>query len=208
LRKQIPVAAGLGGASSDAAAVLIALRNVLPGTLDDCTLHALASRLGSDVPFFLQAGLAKASGRGEQLRRLPYQRVDVVIVQPAISIPAKTATMYGSLEPGDWTDGSAVDNLAVSVENDVAVEPGLQLPNAFARPLYGMYPQLIELAARIGQIAESPALLSGAGPAHFVLCRDVEHRLWVRNRLRMNLPLAGLRVIAARSVKSPLQRAI
>ena len=204
LRKRIPVAAGLAGASSDAAAALLALRRLHPGSLDDGMLHDLASRLGSDVPFFLRAGLANASGRGDVLERLPYQRVDVVIVSPAISIPGKTAMMYGSLAPLDFTDGVAVDELASSFRRGQPLATDARMPNAFARPLTASIPDLIELANRIAAVSKLPSQLSGAGPSHYVLCRDSEHRQWLRNRLRGVLPSTRTRVLAARSVSTPL----
>ena len=204
LRKRIPTASGLGGASSDAAAILAALSYANPQVLDCRTVYEMASRLGSDVPFFLRAGMAVASGRGESLRPLPFQRVDMVIVHPAISILDKTRTMYGRLGPDSWTDGSSVEASFASLQRCEPIDAHMPLLNAFTVPLYAMQPHLVELAARIGQASELPVQLSGAGPAHFVLCRDVEHRQWLRNRLRALLPTGDVRVLGARSVPSIL----
>jgi 4-diphosphocytidyl-2-C-methyl-D-erythritol kinase len=207
LRKRIPTAAGLGGASSDAAATLLGVRRLYPHTVDDCTLQALASKLGSDVPFFLRPGLALGSGRGEMLRQLPYQRVDIVIVHPPLSIARKTVTMYGLLDRSDWTDGSVVKALADSLEKLQPLPTDALLPNAFRRPVSVLHPPLEELSAQVSRLAGLPAQLSGAGPAHFVICRDVEHRQWVRNRLREAHRRDGVRVLAGRSVRPVLVRA-
>jgi 4-diphosphocytidyl-2-C-methyl-D-erythritol kinase len=111
LKKNIPVGAGLGGGSSDAAAVLTALPvwwNKSPDTVD---LHALASELGSDVPFFLKRGTARATGRGEILEYfdfdLPYS---VVIVYPNIHISTTWAYQHVSSNPKPHT-GSLKETL-------------------------------------------------------------------------------------------------
>ena len=77
LHKRIPVAGGLGGGSSDAAAALLGLRRLWDLDLSDRTLAELAALLGADVPFFLRGGTALAAGRGEQLTVLPqpFERV-------------------------------------------------------------------------------------------------------------------------------------
>ena len=207
LRKRIPAAAGLGGASSDAAAALLALQRLHPHALDECMLRTLASKLGSDVPFFLASGRAFGSGRGDSLQQLPYQRVDIVIVNPPASIADKTATMYSLLEPSDWTDGSTVELLAKELQSGSRFPLDSPLPNAFTRPLYAFRPELSELSARMSALTGLMVSLSGAGPAHFVVCRDVEHRQYVRNRLREDLRATGIRVLAGRSVPSVLMRA-
>src|SRR6185437_2526648 len=71
LNKRIPTGAGLGGGSSDAAAVLIALPVLARKFLPPDRRHAIATQLGSDVPFFLQGGTALGLGRGEELYPLP-----------------------------------------------------------------------------------------------------------------------------------------
>ncbi|MEZ4564997.1 MAG: hypothetical protein R2853_19895 [Thermomicrobiales bacterium] len=71
MEKRIPIAAGLGGASSDAAATLLALRTLWQLALPDDALAAMALELGSDVPFLLRGGCALGGGRGEVLEGLP-----------------------------------------------------------------------------------------------------------------------------------------
>src|SRR5579885_1660078 len=106
LLKRIPVAAGLGGGSSDAAAVLLALQRQLP--LSPTDLLDLAAALGSDVPFFLTGGLALCEGRGERVQpldaQLPPSMRWLLLLKPAISI--STAAVFRSLSASDYTDGS------------------------------------------------------------------------------------------------------
>ena len=100
LHKRIPLAAGLGGGSTDAAATLVGLCRLWERDLRRGELAALAAELGSDVPFFLYGGTALAEGRGERVTPLPPLRhADLVLVAPPIDLPAKTATLYRSLDP-------------------------------------------------------------------------------------------------------------
>lgn len=97
LRKAIPVAAGLGGGSSDAAAVLRGLATLYPGAADPV---AIAPDLGSDVPFFVaDVPAAFATGRGEKLRAVSLPRLNLVLVDPGVPVSAGDA--YAALSgPG------------------------------------------------------------------------------------------------------------
>ncbi len=87
LTKHIPVAAGLGGGSADAAAVLLGSNRLLGGPLSPERLSVLAARLGSDVPYFLTGGTALAEGRGERIMPLaPAPDMHVVLGQPRRSL--------------------------------------------------------------------------------------------------------------------------
>ena len=97
LEKHIPVQAGLGGGSSDAAAVLRALRTLYAPQMIDGQLEEMAARLGSDVPFFIRGGTALATGRGEKLAALPdMPPCWLVIVKPEES--HSTAAMYAAID--------------------------------------------------------------------------------------------------------------
>ena len=105
LQKNIPMKAGLGGGSSDAAAALLALRRLWKLRVPDEQIHALAARLGSDVPFFLVGGTALGLGRGEEvypLENLP--RYHVVLVIPPFGVATKDA--YQWLDEGGKGVGS------------------------------------------------------------------------------------------------------
>lgn len=100
LDKRIPVAAGLGGGSSDAAAALRSANELAQAPLDDEDLHAVASTIGSDVPFFLTPGSKLATGDGTELERvvLPYE-FWVVLVLPNEQRKESTEAVYRMLDP-------------------------------------------------------------------------------------------------------------
>lgn len=95
LEKRIPTGAGLGGGSSDAATVLIALNRLWKITTDNLTLQKLALQLGADVPFFIFGQTAFAQGIGEQLLPASWPCVPLLIVKPSQGVP--TASAYGHI---------------------------------------------------------------------------------------------------------------
>ncbi|MCC6792049.1 MAG: 4-(cytidine 5'-diphospho)-2-C-methyl-D-erythritol kinase [Thermomicrobiales bacterium] len=186
LEKRIPAAAGLGGASSDAAATLIALNHLHSLGLSNAELRDYAVRIGSDVPFFVEGGFAHASGRGEILTPLPTPRsLYAVIVSPNIDIPRKTATLYGALRPSDFTDGLRIEAsaraLAAGDDSDV------DLGNVFERALYDAAPALGSIAGEMRRAGAKRVGLSGAGPSHYALERDEEAASAIVDRLRHRL---------------------
>jgi len=203
LRKRIPLAAGMGGGSADAAAVLVGLNRLCGEPLRRERLREIAARLGSDVPFFLEGGIALAEGRGERVTPLepaPSLRFLVVLPRERLS----TAEVYacfdrrgggsggegepGSDEPG-WDEpgeGSlegflealrAKDLAAVlsSMRNDLQA-CCLELSRETARR-YWAFRRIAETAGLKGR--RSPVLVSGSGPTLFLAVEDPDeaHRL-------------------------------
>jgi 4-diphosphocytidyl-2-C-methyl-D-erythritol kinase len=173
LTKGIPVAAGLGGASSDAAAALLGARRLWGVGIADATLADLASGLGSDVPFFLRGGTALATGRGERLEPLPSPAARFVVVSPRLVIPRKTATLYGALTASDFSDGTRVRRQAARLREGKPLDPDL-LVNPFARAFYALRPELADLPLVLRRHGAPAVALSGAGPSHYAVLPDPE----------------------------------
>jgi 4-diphosphocytidyl-2-C-methyl-D-erythritol kinase len=172
LRKAIPPAAGLGGASSDAAASLRAIPALWRRQRSPAWLAGLASQLGSDVPFFLTGGTALATGRGEEIAALPpLPLVWFVVAVPELNMPNKTATMYRCLTPGDVTDGAAVDAVAASIASG-SLPNWSSVPNAFTRALLELHPQLHALRGIFRRAGAPFVAVTGAGPGHFTAVLD------------------------------------
>jgi 4-diphosphocytidyl-2-C-methyl-D-erythritol kinase len=187
LCKRIPAAAGLGGASSDAAAALLGGHELWQLDVSDSRLHDLAARLGSDVPFFLYGGCAIGRGRGDQLESLPVPaHLWFVVVVPDVRIPAKTTTLYARLSAEDFSDGSWIAAQAARLGSGLVPDVTL-LGNAFARHLYAIVPELAALPDIMREAGAESVAISGAGPAHYAVVRDEAQADGVATRLRERL---------------------
>ena len=167
LEKRIPSQAGLGGGSSDAASVLLALRKLYAPALPDTELETMAAALGSDVPFFIRGGTQLATGRGEVLSPLPSLTDGwFVIVKPTESF--STPAMYRRLdEPGSvLVRNSRYMQDAVAANNVHAV--AAELHNSFERvvPKDSSLRTIKDALRAQGALA---SLLSGSGSAVFGL---------------------------------------
>ena len=162
--KRIPLAAGLGGGSADAAATLRGLNQLWGVGLDEERLLELASLLGADVPYALRGGTALATGNGRTLKWLPdAPRHWVVLVPLHGDDPAKTAEMYRRLLPRDMTDGTLARRQAVAITAG-AVDYGC-VRSAFLRAAEDRWPEVSRALDALLVAAACAATLSGAGPS-------------------------------------------
>jgi 4-diphosphocytidyl-2-C-methyl-D-erythritol kinase len=207
LWKRIPAAAGLGGASSDAAAVLRGLA-VLQPKLPVEAIDRTARALGSDVPFFLGSGPAVASGRGDDCAPISFAVSRwLVVAAPPIEIPEKTARLYRSLMPDDFTDGSRIEATADAVTRGAPLATNL-LTNAFERALYAEWPEARALRDALSAAGAKVVALSGAGPAHYAVCENLRDAATLATSLRCRVG-SNVRVFVCRTLpgRMPIQRA-
>jgi 4-diphosphocytidyl-2-C-methyl-D-erythritol kinase len=180
LDKRIPMGAGLGGGSSDAAAVLIALPVLVGKTLELPALVRLAGELGSDVPFFLLGGSAVAVGRGTELYPLPDgpPRAGVVI---APGVHVSTADAYDRLS-AELTSESQQNKIVSFQSQAWRWGSGEGTPtsgeNDFERVVFRQHPALKLIKRRLEKLGARPAMMSGSGSAVFGLFqgREQVHR--------------------------------
>ncbi len=169
LEKHIPVAAGLGGGSSDAAAVLRGCNALWDCGEDDANLIELAGEIGSDPPFFLVGGTARVTGRGEAVHPLPDARAPGVLLAtpPAQHRGEKTAEMYAALAPGDFSEGYVTIGLEDAVEcgREIVDE---ELCNVFERVVGRLEPHTQVAMEALRAQGHRPHL-AGSGPSFFVL---------------------------------------
>ena len=162
--KQIPVAAGLGGGSADAAAALVQANEMLPRPLGRARLGEVAASVGADVPFFLEPGPKLAEGAGERLTALPLpQDFHVLVALPHGAAKTSTADVYRRFDALGGGPGFAERRRALSDalwRRDLAALP----PNDLARAA-GPAP----LLAVLGAAGAFRADVSGAGPALYGL---------------------------------------
>ncbi len=166
LVKRIPVGAGLGGGSSDAAATLCALQRIVGAGVD---LDALAAEIGSDVAFFLRGGTALGEGRGERLTTSSQAASGyVVIAKPDLCI--STAEAYGLLGPESYSDGAATRRLFERLQDGAGLlDCADLLVNVFARVVAARYPEVAALREAMLEAGAAVAMLSGSGSAVFGL---------------------------------------
>ncbi|MBA2681955.1 MAG: 4-(cytidine 5'-diphospho)-2-C-methyl-D-erythritol kinase [Ktedonobacteraceae bacterium] len=168
LHKRIPVAAGLGGGSGNAAAVLQALQQWWQLPLDAHDLWSMATELGSDVPFFLKGGLALCEGRGEKITPLephwPLSMRWLLLIKPAISV--STATVFRSLRANDYSTGVESRAIQAALQSKTALRTQ-DLHNSLERGVLEQYPEVaLAYNAILGAGAEY-VRLSGSGPTLF-----------------------------------------
>jgi 4-diphosphocytidyl-2-C-methyl-D-erythritol kinase len=192
LRKRIPMGAGLGGGSSDAAAALRAVAKLAGRAPDPARLLAIAAKLGADVPFFLLGGTALGLGKGTEVYALKdVSHQWLVLVHPPVHV--NTAQAYAALDT--QSTGKPVLSLTERPEDDKIhsfcasrLDPqrvnskrdrqrdkkrdGLELVNDFEPVVFATHPQIARLKKQLIRIGATPALLSGSGSAVYGLCES------------------------------------
>jgi len=204
LEKRIPIAAGLGGASADAAGTMLALART--GNAPDSDLPATALAIGSDVPFLLRGGAALAHGRGEKLEPLPsLTSYWFVLAAPRLELDRKTARLYGALLPGDFSDGSRARRVAAALQALRPPTPA-DLANAFERPLTDLMPETELLRASLLKAGAPFVALSGAGPTHYTIVSELKNAIRIARSLNRDHPLPMRILIARPTGAGPLLR--
>jgi 4-diphosphocytidyl-2-C-methyl-D-erythritol kinase len=199
LTKRIPIGGGLGGGSSDAAAVLLALPVLAGRRLPLGRLMELAAGLGSDVPFFLLGGTAVAVGRGTELYPLPdAPAVRGLVVAPEIEVP--TAEAYRGLgrKLTSSMPFSMIGGFQSWVWERVAsprAGAGPEVGNDFEPVVFARYPGLETVKRKLERLGARPAMLSGSGAAVFGLFASpppVERaRSWFPDERLFEISLVG-----------------
>ena len=168
LRKHIPWGVGLGGGSSDAAATLLALNELWGLKLPLSALVPLASKLGSDVPFFIHKGTALVEGKGEKVTPLPSlpETHFVLLVPPLPKILGKTKQMYGRLNAAHYTEGQFVQKALSSLKQGKGIDPDLMF-NVFEKIAFDFFPGLDKYRKILEEAGAPRVYLAGSGPCLF-----------------------------------------
>jgi len=163
LTKNIPVAAGLGGGSSDAAATLMSLNEICSQPLNPSELHAIAAELGADVPFFLHGEPSLATGIGDVLEPLQeWPTFWYVIVTPPIQV--STSWVYGALKL-ELTRGE-YDYIVKFLKNDPFAVSAI-LENDLEEVTSSRFPIIESIKTFLMNAGAEGALMTGSGPSVF-----------------------------------------
>lgn len=181
LTKRIPIAAGLAGGSSDAAAALAAARRLWRLPRSDALLHELAAELGSDVPFFLGGGSAVCRGRGERIEPASSGApLHVVIVSPPAGLA--TAEVFRHCRPAEAAH--RVVPLAQALARGDVVEVGRRLFNRLQAPAEQLSGWVGRLRNEFDRLDLPGHQMSGSGTSYFGLCRHAAQARRVAGWLR------------------------
>ena len=179
LNKSIPVGAGLGGGSADAAAVLLALNKLFDGRLSEIRMAEMARTLGADVPFFLYRRPALATGIGEKLEwveELPLY--PLVLIKPPLTV--STAWVYRSLK---LTRAGSDIKLGGILANPWRLEGVIR--NDLEAVTLAEYPFVAKVKEWLLEQGAVAALMSGSGPTVFGVFRDQRRAEGVEARARL-----------------------
>ncbi|MDN3451162.1 4-(cytidine 5'-diphospho)-2-C-methyl-D-erythritol kinase [Planococcus sp. APC 3906] len=182
LDKQIPVAAGLAGGSSDAAATLKGLNQLWQLNLSLDELAELGAKIGSDVSFCVYGGTALAKGRGEIIEHLPAPpHCWVVLAKPTIGV--STADVYGAFNPANAEHPDTGKMIEALEQGDYQ---GMcdHLGNALESVTLEMHPEVAQIKEQMKKFGADAVLMSGSGPTVFGLVQQEARIPRIYNGLR------------------------
>jgi 4-diphosphocytidyl-2-C-methyl-D-erythritol kinase len=182
LEKRIPVAAGLGGGSSDAAATLWGLNRLWGLRWSRARLTEVAVRLGMDVPFFLTGGRALGTGRGERIKRLPAAGgYSLVLVNPRVGL--STREVYGRVPAGWRAEPTGTRGLVDALRTHNPSRVAAALANHLEALVSPGLPVIGRMKAALLAAGALGAAMSGSGPTVFGLARSLDHARQIRRRV-------------------------
>ena len=171
LEKRIPVGGGMGGGSADAAGALLLLNRLWSADLQPADLRRLAAEMGSDVPFFLDGGLALGVGRGEEvlpLGDLPPHGV-VLLVPP---VEVSTAEVFSNIQLGAWK--RLDDTVYAGIVGDVPAIPWRAVSNDLEGSVCEGWPEVARALGEIRRLGPLLAAVSGSGATVFGVFESIE----------------------------------
>lgn len=189
LQKNLPIGAGLGGGSGNAAAVLLALNALQQKynaqTLEDVALHAIAAKLGADVPLFLRGGCQRMQGIGEKLSPLPAQNFWIILLKP--SVFGDTRAVFARWDETQTPSQRATENLlpSLATRDTKGIAQGLGNDLADAARKCGQ--PVDETLALLRENGALNACLSGSGAACFGIFETENAARKCENKLRASL---------------------
>ena len=198
--KHIPVAAGLAGGSTDAAAVLVGLDLLWKLGLTQVELQILAAQLGSDVPFCVTGGTAIATGRGDQLSSLTSLTDLYVVLGKYRHLTVATAWAYQTYRQqfgSSYVDQPNLESRAFAVHSGSMVKAiihqdggliGQRLHNDLERVVLPKYPQVLQLRQAFQDSGVLGTMMSGSGPTVFGLCESYQKAQQIQQKLRATFP--------------------
>lgn len=182
ISKKIPVAAGLGGGSSDAAAVLRALNQIWKLGLSLKELAKLALTIDSDVPYCIYSQTAHVTGHGEIVTPIEhFPHFPIVVAKPKLSVSTPTI-----LKQIDYTQVQHIDidRLVTAINSGTTAEIFASMGNVLEPITAAQYPEIDNLKTQMLKLGAYTAQMSGTGPAMFAICEKLSRAKRLTNSLR------------------------
>ena len=203
LDKKIPVAAGLAGGSSDAAAVLRGLNQLFELNLSTDTLCALGAKLGSDIPFCVQGGTMLACGRGEILQDVATMpKTYLVLVKPQIGVStAWVYKNYHEVEANVIHPNTAKMQEALKAQDREKIYA--QLQNVLEFVTIPHYPEIAKIKQALILYGAKTAMMSGSGPTVFAFADNSEQAEQIATKMRAHF---AVNVFVAHTTEKNLDR--
>lgn len=171
LKKHIPVAAGMAGGSTDAAAVLYGMNQIFELGLSKKDLMERGVKIGADVPYCIMRGTALAEGIGEELTQLsPMVKCPVLIAKPQISVSTKF--VYENLKLNDKMVHSDIDKLVADIQKKDLKAIASDMGNVLETVTIPEYPIIAEIKEHMMEHGALNSMMSGSGPTVFGLFED------------------------------------
>lgn len=182
IKKQIPVAAGLGGGSADAAAVLRALNEIWSLDLSNAELAKLSLTIDSDVPYCIYNQTARVTGHGEQIEILPdFYHFPIVIAKPKISVSTPVILRQINYDQLDHLD---IDALVAGIKAREQEQVFQNMGNVLESVTGHVYPEISQLKQKMLELGADVAQMSGTGPTVFAICKKMSRAKRLQNSLK------------------------
>ena len=187
LNKRIPVAAGMAGESTDAAAMLYGMNQLFGLKLKRKDLMERGVQIGADVPYCIMRGTALAEGIGEKLSSLPPMvKCPVLIAKPAVSVSTKF--VYQNLKLNEQTPHPDIDALITDIRNSDLDNICADMGNVLETVTIPNYPVIAQIKEQMLKSGAKASMMSGSGPTVFGLFGDEE----TARRARAEMKASGL----------------
>lgn len=185
LEKKIPVGAGLGGGSSDAAATLKALNLLWNVGLSDGELMEFAAKLGSDIPFFIKGGTSLCGGRGEKISSVEVRgKMHYLVLFPHVHI--STETIYKNLKIDLTKKRKDVSFFLDALKFSEIAGIGKLLFNRLEEVVFTTYPDLLKVQSSLKVFDFCGLSISGSGSAFFGLCNDRHQAEAIKSKVELS----------------------
>jgi 4-diphosphocytidyl-2-C-methyl-D-erythritol kinase len=203
LEKRIPVGAGLGGGSADAAGALVGADRLFETGYSREELEAMAEGLGQDVKFMLRGGCAVGSGRGDELSPLPcLPALSLVLVIPPVKV--QTGWAYDSFKTGLTSKVTDLTMIASALEKGDVTSLCKLLHNDFEGLILGKFPFLREVKQELLRSGADGVLMSGSGPVIYGVFSKAGDAELFRERFSGSGLIAVVSEFAGRGVTDPM----